>query len=123
MHSADIQDEVNRQVEMRKQTNPAQRQKTVLQISSLYSSMQAALRRKDLDAAENIKEQIKDLGGDPTTGQLMVEGEMSEYDARIQRINENNRQRTKANMQRAHELALARKKAEEAIVKAKTYVK
>lgn len=114
------EDEVNRQVESRKQTNPAQRQKAVLQITSLMSSKQLALRRNDHDAADSITQQIIDLGGDPNTGQLLsAPDSVTDYDARIQRINENNKRKTREAMAKAHEAALARKKTEEAIVKAK----
>jgi len=111
------EEEVNREVESRKQGN--QKQRTVIQVSSLYTSMQLALRRKDMDTAEALSRQIVEIGGDPATGDMAVGEKHSEYDERIARINENNRQRTRVAMQRAHELSIARRKAEDAIVKAK----
>jgi RNA polymerase-associated protein RTF1 len=113
------EDEVNREVAARQKTNPAKKQRTVLQISSLYSSMQLALRRKDLDMAEHLAGQIRDLGGDPATGALAEGKAADKYDDLIGRINENNRQRTKVAMQRAHENSIAKRKAEHAIVMAK----
>ncbi len=115
------EEEVNRQVDARKQANPqAQRQKVVLQITSLMSSKQLALRRNDLETADFIGRQIADLGADPNTGELLEgEGELSEYDLRIAKINENNRKKTRETMIKAHEAAVAKKKAEDAIVRAK----
>ncbi|BEI91738.1 uncharacterized protein CcaverHIS019_0405580 [Cutaneotrichosporon cavernicola] len=115
------EDEVNRQVDARKQANPqAQRQKIVLQITSLMSSKQLALRRNDLETAAFIGDQIAKLGADPNTGELLEgEGDLSEYDLRIARINENNRRKTRETMMKAHEAAVAKKKAEDAIVRAK----
>lgn len=84
------------------------------------SSKQLALRRNDLEAAASISQQIEELGGDPATGELLDgEGDMSEYDLRIAKINETNRKRTRAAMAKAHEAAVAKKKAEDAIVRAK----
>ncbi len=57
-------------------------------------------------------------GGRGGGGDSAFEG-MSEYDQRIHKINENNRRKTKEAMASAHAALLARKKAEEAIVKAK----
>ncbi|GMK59323.1 hypothetical protein CspeluHIS016_0703380 [Cutaneotrichosporon spelunceum] len=115
------EDEVNRQVDARKQANPqAQRQKVVLQITSLMSSKQLALRRNDLETAASIGDQIAKLGADPNTGELLEgEGDLSEYDLRIAKINENNRRKTRETMIKAHEAAIAKKKAEDAIVRAK----
>lgn len=115
------EDEVNRQVEARKQANPAQRQRTVLQVTSLMSSKQLAIRRNDHATAEAISKQIIELGADPTTGELLSgELEISEKDKRIQQINENNRRKTRETMNKAHEASLAKKKAEDAIIKAKS---
>jgi RNA polymerase-associated protein RTF1 len=114
------EDEVNRQVAANQRAHGQHsRQKTQIAVSSLYSSLQLAVRRKDEEGAAAIVAQIRDLGGDPETGE-MVDGErVNEYDARIAVINENNRQRTKIAMQRAHEMSMARRRADDARVKAK----
>lgn len=120
------QDEINRQVDARKKNNPlAQRQKTILEITSLISSRNLALRRGDRDQADEINRQIISLGADPTTGQLVTlnandaADNATDYDARIQKINENNKRKTKENMAAAHAAALQRKKVEEAIVRSR----
>lgn len=84
------------------------------------SSKQLALRRNDLETAAFISQQIEELGADSATGELLDgQGDMSAYDLRIARINENNRKKTKETMVKAHEAAIAKKKAEDAIVRAK----
>lgn len=85
------------------------------------SSKQLAIRRNDHAAAESISKQIAKLGADPVTGELLSGGDatMSEYDMRIQQINENNRRKTREAMSKAHEASLARKRAEDAIIRAK----
>ncbi|TXT08753.1 hypothetical protein VHUM_02881 [Vanrija humicola] len=115
------EEEVNRQVEARKKANPgAHRQKIQLQITSLMGSKNLALRRNDLKEAEFISQQIEELGGDPATGQLLgVDDNMTEHEKRIQRINQNNLRKTRENMAKAHDALLAKKKAEDAIVRAK----
>lgn len=115
------EDEVNRQVEARKRANPgAHRQKTQLQITSLMGSKNLALRRNDLKEAEFISQQIEELGGDPATGQLLgVDDNKTEHERRIERINQNNLRKTRESMAKAHDALLAKKKAEDAIVKAK----
>jgi RNA polymerase-associated protein RTF1 len=83
------------------------------------------LRRNDHAGAEDLNRQIVALGGDPTTGELVtfdaaeMAKNVSEYDERVQRINENNKRKTKEAMAAAHAVAVQRKKAEEAIVKAR----
>lgn len=78
------------------------------------------MRRNDLEAVAEISRKIVDLGGDPATGQLVdADGDMSAYDLRIAKINENNRKKTRETMVKAHEAAVAKKKAEDAIVRAK----
>ncbi|ORY26243.1 hypothetical protein BCR39DRAFT_541580 [Naematelia encephala] len=120
-------EEINRQVESRKQSNPlAQRNQALFEISNLISTRNLALRRNDTESAERINRDIVALGGDPTTGELVtVDADeaarnASDYDAKIQRINENNKRRTKEAMAAAHAASLQRKKLEEAIIKAKT---
>ncbi|KAL1406068.1 RNA polymerase-associated protein rtf1 [Vanrija albida] len=115
------EEEVNRQVEARKRANPqAHRQKTMLEITSLMGSKNLALRRNDQKAVEMITRQIEELGGDPATGQLLgVDENMTEHEKRIRRINENNLRKTREAMAKAHEALLAKKKAEDAVVKAK----
>lgn len=84
-----------------------------------------ALRRNDHTMVEKLNSDIIALGGDPNTGKLIGEKEGEEkddYDMKIQRINENNKRKTKEAMMRAHAAAVARKKAEEAVIKAKLYV-
>jgi len=99
------------------------------------SSRELAIRRNDTTGQEEIDQQIMSLGGDPMTGLLLETGQtssisrhhsggvategVSEYDQRIHKINENNRRKTKETMASAHAALLARKKAEEAILKAK----
>lgn len=121
-----LQDEINRQVLERKKNNPlAQRQKTILEITSLISSRDLAIRRNDHDAADDTNRQIIELGGDPSTGQLVTTNpneaaqNAPEYDDRIQRINENNKRKTKEAMAAAHVAAMQRKKVEEAIVRSR----
>lgn len=83
-----------------------------------------ALRRNDHVMVEKLNSDIIALGGDPNTGKLVGEKEGEEkddYDMKIQRINENNKRKTKEAMMRAHAAAVARKKAEEAVVKARLY--
>jgi RNA polymerase-associated protein RTF1 len=113
---------VTRQVDSRKKSNPlAQRNKTILELTSLISTRNLALRRNDHVTAHDLSLQIIALGGDPATGQLIdTRGEEEgDYDSKIQKINENNKKRTKESMAAAHAAALLRKKAEEAFVKAK----
>ncbi|CAD6579230.1 MAG: hypothetical protein TREMPRED_002430 [Tremellales sp. Tagirdzhanova-0007] len=119
-------DEINRQVEARKKYNPmVQRQKTIQEITALISSRNSAIRRNDHDAADEINRQIISLGGDPSTGQLVttdvheVAQNASDYDMRIQKINENNKRKTKEAMAAAHAASMQRKKAEEAIVRSR----
>jgi RNA polymerase-associated protein RTF1 len=115
---------VNRQVESRKKSNPlAQRNKTILELTSLISQRNLALRRNDHITAEELSQQIISLGGDPATGQL-VDGSNNEgdYESKIQKINENNKRRTKESMAAAHANMLQKKKTEEAFVRAKQYV-
>ncbi|KAL7421173.1 RNA polymerase-associated protein rtf1 [Cryptotrichosporon argae] len=115
--------EVSRQIETRKNANrAAQRHQTVVEIGALMKSRALAMRRNDRASADELARKIVELGGDPATGEL-VDGageQNSDYDAMIQRINENNKRKTKEAMAKAHEAALARRRAEEAIVKAKT---
>lgn len=115
------EDEINRQIQARQQSKPtAHRTKIVLQVTSLMRSKELALRRNDFEAVEFLTQQIRDLGADPNTGELEEGGdELNDADLRIQRINENNRRKTKESMARAHEAALAKKKAEGAVLKAK----
>lgn len=125
------QEEIDRQVVARKQANPlAQRSKAVVEISQLIASRNLALRRNDLQTVHQLEAEIIKLGGDPSTGQLIDEPssqgstgntaeEKEDYDARIQRINDNNKKRTKEAMAAAHLASIQRRKAEEAIVKAK----
>ena len=123
-----MQSEISRQVEARKQSNPqAQRNKAIYQIGRLVASRSLALRSADYKLAQNLEAEIIRLGGDPETGELVelsTKGgaggskEATEnYDERIRRINEKNRQRTKEAMAAAHQASIQRKKAEEAIIK------
>ena len=120
------QDEINRQVEARKKSNPlVQRNRTILEITSLISARNLALRRNDHDGADAINRQIEALGGDPSTGELVslnpddTASATSDYDLRIQKINDNNKRKTKEAMAAAHLAAMQRKKNENAIVRAK----
>lgn len=84
------------------------------------ASRNLALRRNDHAEAEKISAQIAEHGADPTTGELLAaEGDADDYDARIQRINENNRRKTKEAMAAAHQASMLRKKAEDALIRAK----
>lgn len=135
---------MNAQIEGRKRSNagPA-RNSAVIQITQLVSSRNLALRRNDRATVEDLNRQIVALGGDPSTGDLASTGSpvrasparagsdatnggvgarSGDWEEKIQRINENNRRRTKEAMVAAHQAALVRKKAEEAIVRAKQYV-
>lgn len=140
-----MQAEVTAQIEGRKRSNagPA-RNSAVIQITQLVSSRNLALRRNDRATVAELDRQIIELGGDPNTGDLAVSGSPSrvgystgggnghaepstasksgDWEEKIQRINENNRKRTKEAMVAAHQAALTRKKAEEAIVRAKQWV-
>jgi RNA polymerase-associated protein RTF1 len=118
-------------VHARKQANPsAQRSKANIEISQLMASRQLALRRNDQQTVHQLEAEIIKLGGDPSTGQFVDDpssqgstgnaaDEKEDYDTRIQRINENNKKRTKEAMAAAHLASIQRRKAEEAIVKAK----
>lgn len=123
-----LQSEISRQVEARKQSNPqAQRNKAIYQIGRLVASRSLALRSADYKLAQNLEEEIIRLGGDPATGELVEPSAKDsaagskeakeDYDERIRRINEKNRQRTKEAMAAAHQASIQRKKAEEAIIK------
>jgi RNA polymerase-associated protein RTF1 len=84
------------------------------------SSRNLALRRNDQQSAETINEQIRALGGDPATGDLLAaDDQVSEYDARVMKINENNRRKTKESQKTAHQLAAERKRAEDAVVRSR----
>ena len=102
-----------------------QRQKIVQEITALISSRNLAVRRNDHDAADEINRQIISLGGDPSTGQLVTSDvheaaqNASDYDMRIQKINENNKKKTKEAMAAAHAASMQRKKVEEAIVRSR----
>ncbi|WVF65669.1 hypothetical protein IAT40_000400 [Kwoniella sp. CBS 6097] len=113
--------EVNRQINSRKAHDPGANRSALLKITQLISSRDLAARRNDTNTVEMLNAEIVKLGGDPKTGQLVNGGVVGEddYDLRIQRINENNKKKTKEVMMKAHQAALARKKAEEAIVRAK----
>ncbi|WWD21079.1 hypothetical protein CI109_105560 [Kwoniella shandongensis] len=94
-----------------------------LKIQQLINTRDLAQRRNDQATVDRLNSEIVKLGGDPVTGQLVGGGEAEDdYDLRIQRINENNKKKTKESMIKAHTAALARKKAEEAIIKAKGVV-
>ncbi|WWC64143.1 uncharacterized protein I303_106751 [Kwoniella dejecticola CBS 10117] len=116
--------EVNRQINTRRAHDPSANRSALLKISQLLSTRDLALRRNDVAAVEDINSEIIKLGGDPTTGQLVAAQGSNEssddYDLRIQKINENNKRKTKEMMSKAHQAALARKKAEEAMIKAKS---
>lgn len=118
-------------MEARKMSNPGvQRSKTLIQISQLIASRSLALRRNDMALADQLESEIIELGGDPTTGQLVSSsqgsasasqgaGEKEDYDAKIQRINEHKARKNKEAMAAAHLASIKRKKAEEAIVRAR----
>lgn len=113
-------------MEARKKSNPAQqRHKITIEITNLITSRNLALRRNDSTLAEDLNRQIVALGGDPQTGELVTldkgqaEKMVSEYDDRIEKINENNKRKVREQMEKAHQGSLARKRAEEAIVRAK----
>ncbi|WVW79215.1 hypothetical protein I302_101181 [Kwoniella bestiolae CBS 10118] len=115
--------EVNRQINTRKSYDPSANRSALLKISQLLSTRDLATRRNDVTTVEMINNEIIKLGGDPATGQLVNNGELAEgddYELRIQKINENNKRKTKEVMLKAHQAALARKKAEEAMIKART---
>ncbi|OCF72597.1 RNA polymerase-associated protein RTF1 [Kwoniella mangroviensis CBS 8886] len=115
--------EVNRQINTRKAYDPSANRSALLKISQLLSTRDLATRRNDVHTVEMINSEIIKLGGDPATGQLVNNGEQlaegDDYELRIQKINENNKRKTKEMMLKAHQAALARKKAEEAMIKAK----
>lgn len=110
----------------RRQANPlAQRAKNAVEISGLIQARNLALRRNDTKAVQQLDAEIINLGGDPATGEMLDEHVSSQgtftgedYDAKIQRINENHKRKTKEAMMAATQAAIARKKAEEAIVRA-----
>ena len=126
-------EEINRQVEARKQSNPAQqRAKAVVEITQLYQARNLALRRNDHESAANLERQIIALGGNPETGLLVDASKVASglaqsakdsvaesYEDKIQRINEHNKKRTKEMQAAAHQASLQRKRAEEAIVRAR----
>lgn len=111
-------------MEARKSSNPgAQRSKTLITISQLVASRSLALRRNDMATADQLEKEIIELGGDPSTGQFADAPSVKEdYDAKIQRINEQRAKKNKESMAAAHIASMKRKKAEEAIIKARQYV-
>ncbi|WVR09151.1 hypothetical protein IAU60_006213 [Kwoniella sp. DSM 27419] len=114
--------EINRQINSRKAHDTGANRQALLKISQLISSRDLALRRNDTVSADMLSSEIVKLGGDPATGQLVnvaAGAGDDDYDLRIQKINENNKKKTKEVMMKAHQAALARKKAEEALIKAK----
>lgn len=126
MHdTTDVQDEVNRQVEARKRGNPLlSRSKTIIAVTQLLASRNLALRRNDHVEADKISAQIAAHGADPNTGELLAnDGGGDDHDTRIQRINENNRRKTKEAMAAAHQAgldaAIKRRKKEDEIILAK----
>lgn len=69
----DVQEEISRQVESRKQSNPmAQRSKVVVEITGLVQARNLALRRDDRVTADDLARQIIALGGDPSTGESFL---------------------------------------------------
>lgn len=118
------QAEIDRRVDSRKSQESSFTRASLLKIHQLMNTRDLALRRNDHVMVEKLNSDIIALGGDPNTGKLVGEKEGEEkddYDMKIQRINENNKRKTKEAMMRAHAAAVARKKAEEAVVKAKLY--
>ncbi|OWZ77420.1 RNA polymerase-associated protein RTF1 [Cryptococcus neoformans Bt85] len=114
--------EIDRRVDSRKSQESSFTRASLLKIHQLMNTRDLALRRNDHVMVEKLNSDIIALGGDPNTGKLVGEKEGEEkddYDMKIQRINENNKRKTKEAMMRAHAAAVARKKAEEAVVKAK----
>lgn len=104
----------------------AQKHQAYAQIASLQAARSLAIRRADHAGVERISQQITELGGDPETGDMVVPGKQAgngsqemAYEDRIQKINENNRRKTKDAMAAAHVAATQRKKAEEAMMKAR----
>lgn len=119
----DLQEEVERQIQARRQANTtAQRGKNAIEVSSLVAARNLALRRNDTKEVQRIDSDIVNLGGDPNTGEMLDErpsGPSEEdYDAKIQRINENNKRKTREAMMAANQASLARKRAQDAIVRA-----
>ncbi|ORX39021.1 hypothetical protein BD324DRAFT_618258 [Kockovaella imperatae] len=117
-------DEINRQVEARKKSNiTAQRNASVTRISQLMASKDLAIRRNDHAAVAELESRIRAEGGDPTNGKLISDplaGALDDgYEDKIAKINEMNRKRTKEAMAAAHLAGIAKKKAEDAIVKAR----
>lgn len=124
-----VQEEITRQVEARKRSDPGlQRQNKMIEITNLVTARHLATRRNDTAAVEDLERQIIALGGDPQTGELVtldqgqVAQNVSDYDRRIEKINENIQKKVREQMEKAHQGSLARKRAEEAIVRAKQYV-
>ncbi|KAK8843402.1 hypothetical protein IAR55_007059 [Kwoniella newhampshirensis] len=112
--------EIDRQIASRQSRESNFNRAAHLRIQQLINTRDLAQRRNDQNTVDRLNSEIVKLGGDPVTGQLVGEGEAEDdYDLRIQRINENNKRKTKESMIKAHSAALARKKAEEAIVKAR----
>ncbi|WVQ81177.1 hypothetical protein IAT38_003299 [Cryptococcus sp. DSM 104549] len=112
--------EIDRRVDSRKAQENTYNRGTQLKIHQLMNTRDLAVRRNDNAMVEKLNGEIIKLGGDPATGKIVGEEEgEDEYDLKIQRINENNKKKTKESQMRAHAAAVARKKAEEAIVKAK----
>nr|XP_031862312.1 uncharacterized protein CI109_002277 [Kwoniella shandongensis]KAA5529384.1 hypothetical protein CI109_002277 [Kwoniella shandongensis] len=115
--------EINRQITSRQARDSNFNRSAHLKIQQLINTRDLAQRRNDQATVDRLNSEIVKLGGDPVTGQLVGGGEAEDdYDLRIQRINENNKKKTKESMIKAHTAALARKKAEEAIIKAKGVV-
>ncbi|WVO18290.1 hypothetical protein L204_106003 [Cryptococcus depauperatus] len=113
--------EIDRRVESRKAQESAYVRSTTLKIHQLLNTRGLALRRNDHAMVKKLNSDITALGGDPQTGKIVGETEEvgDDYDMKIQKINENNKKKTKEAMMKAHTAAVARKKAEEAVIKAK----
>ncbi|ODN91429.1 RNA polymerase-associated protein RTF1 [Cryptococcus wingfieldii CBS 7118] len=115
--------EIDRRVASRRAQDSSFARASTLKIHQLMNTRDLAVRRNDHSMIDKLNADIIALGGDPVTGKLLAgEGEQlgqDDYDLKIQKINENNKRKTKESMMRAHQAAQARKKAEEAVVKAK----
>ncbi|WVQ75385.1 hypothetical protein IAR50_005005 [Cryptococcus sp. DSM 104548] len=114
--------EIDRRVASRRAQDSSYARASTLKIHQLMNTRDLAVRRNDHTMIDKLNADIIALGGDPVTGKLAGEEEQAgqdDYDMKIQKINENNKRKTKESMMRAHQAAQARKKAEEAVVKAK----
>ena len=108
MKFANSQDEIDRKIKANSQSGS---QKVLLrQIQNLFAERNLAIRRDDMATAEDYERQIRDLGGDPYTGDVINDGPVK--DDPMAKINERNKKATQDAHRRAHAAEFDRIKQE-----------